>query len=43
MIIYNNNNDKRRIPSYLLTLLLKILKISVEQGRVITPLNIIKH
>ena len=42
-----NNNDKRRIPThllaYLLTLIVKELKISVEQGRVVTTLNIIKH
>ena len=34
------NNDKRRIPTYLLvyllTLIVKELKISVEQGRVVT-------
>ena len=40
-------NDKRRILAYLLayllTLIVKKLKISVEQGRVITTLNIIKH
>jgi len=39
------NNGKRRIPAYLLTLCLtlfvKELKISVEQGKVIT--SIIKH
>ena len=43
-----NNNDKRRIPpyllAYLLTLTVKELKISVEQGRVVTTLKvIIKH
>ena len=42
-----NNNDKRRISThllaYLLTLIVMELKISVEQGRVITTLNIIKH
>ena len=41
------NNDKRSIPTYLLayllTLIVKILKISVEQDRVITALNLIKH
>ena len=41
------NIDKRRIPAnlltHLLTLIVKELKISVEQGRVVTPLNIIKH
>ena len=41
------HNDKRRVPTYLLayllTLSVKILKISVEQGRVVTTLNIIKH
>ena len=42
-----NNNDKRRIVAhlltYLLTLLVKELKIIVEKGRVVTTLNIIKH
>jgi hypothetical protein len=42
-----NNNDKRRIPTYLLanmlTLIIQELKISVEQGRAATTLNIIKH
>jgi hypothetical protein len=38
-----NNNDKRKIPTYLLTLIIKELKIIVEQGRVVTTLNIIKH
>ena len=42
-----NKNDKRRIPTYLLanllTLIIKELKISVEQGRMVTTLNIIKH
>ena len=42
-----NNNDKRRIPShlltYLLTLVVKELKISVEQDRVVTTLNTNKH
>ena len=41
------NNRKRRIPTYLLayilTLIIKKLKISVEKGRVVTTLNIIKH
>jgi hypothetical protein len=41
------NNDKRRIPTYLLAYLLtsfvKELKISVEQGRVVTTLSIITH
>ena len=41
------NSDKRRIPTYLLENLLilitKPLKISVEQGTVVTTLNIIKH
>ena len=41
------NNDKRRIPThllaYLLTLIVNDLKISVEQGRVATTLNIFKH
>ena len=41
------NNDKRRIPAYflayLLTLIVKELKISVQHGRVVTTLNTIKH
>ena len=37
------NNDKRRIPTYLLTLIVKKLKVSVEQGRVVTTLNVSKH
>ena len=36
-------NDKRRIPAYLSTLIIKKLKISVEQSKMITTLNIIKH
>ena len=42
-----NKKDKWRIPTYLLayllTLIAKDLKISVEQGRVVTTLNIIIH
>ena len=42
-----NNNDKMRIPICLLanvlTLIIKELRISVEQGTVVTTLNIIKH
>ena len=38
-----NNNDKRRIPAYLLTLIVKESGVSVEQGRVVTTLNIIKQ
>jgi len=46
-----NNNDKRRIPPYLLifqpsnslALIVRELKSSVEQGRMVTTLNIIKH
>jgi hypothetical protein len=34
-----NNNDKRKILAYLLTLVVKKLKINVEQGRVVTILN----
>jgi len=41
------NNDKRRIPTYLLalylTLIVKKLKISIQKGRVVTTLNVIKH
>jgi hypothetical protein len=41
------NNDKRRIPTYLLAYLLtlnvKNMKISVEEGRVVATLDIIKH
>ena len=40
-------NDHKRITShllaYLLTLIVKELKISVEQGRAVTTLNTIKH
>ena len=47
MKINKYNNDKRIIPtytlSYLLTLIVKELKVSVEQGRVVTISNIIKH
>ena len=43
----SNNNDKRRMPSYLLAYLLtrivKELKFSVEQNNMITTLYIIKH
>jgi len=43
-----NNNYKRRIPTYLLALCLiliyvKKLRISVEQGKMVTTLNIIKY
>jgi len=42
-----NDNVKRRISSYhlalSLTLIVKDLKISVEQGRVVTTLNLVKH
>ena len=42
-----NNKDKTRIPAnllaYLLTLIVKELKIDIEQDRVVTTLNIIKH
>ena len=42
-----NNNDNKRIPTHLLahllTLIVKKLKISVKQGRVVTTLNTIKH
>jgi hypothetical protein len=41
-----NNNDKRRIPrdllANLLTLIINELKIVVEQGTVVTTLNLIK-
>ena len=41
------NNDKRRIPTYLLkyflTLIVNVLKISVEHSRVVPTLNIIRH
>jgi hypothetical protein len=43
MDIKLNNDDIRRIPTYLLTLIIKELKISIDQGRVVTTLNIIKH
>ena len=41
------NHDKRRIPTYLLanplTLVIKELEISVEQGTVVATLNVNKH
>ena len=37
------NNDERRNLAHLLALLVKVLKISLEQGRVVTTLNVIKH
>ena len=36
-----NNNDKRRVLAFLVTLIVKELKISVQYGRVVTTLNII--
>ena len=40
----NKNNVKRKILAYLLTpKFVKELKISVEHGKVVTTLNIIKH
>ena len=43
----DNNNDKRRIPTYLLayllTLIVNELTLSVEHGTVVTTLNITKH
>ena len=45
-ILKNKNNDKGRIPShllaYLLALIIKELKISVEHGRVVTTPHTIK-
>ena len=40
-----NNNDKRIIPAQHIFwyLIVKDLKISVEQGSVVTTLNMIKH
>jgi hypothetical protein len=42
-----NNNDRWRSPTYLLAYLqtpsFKKLMIYVEQGRVVTTLNVIKH
>ena len=42
-----NDNGRRRIPAYLiaylLTLVVKGLRINVEQGRVVTILHVIKH
>ena len=35
-----NNKDKGRIPAHLIV---KELKFSVEQGRVVTTFDIIKH
>ena len=37
------NNDKRRIPAYLLTLIVKELKIRVEHDRVINVVITNKH
>ena len=37
------NNDEMRSPSYLLTLIVKKIEISVEQSRVVTTLSIIKY
>ena len=37
------NNDRRRIPSYLLTLIIKEVKISIEQDKMVTKLNIIQQ
>ena len=40
----NNNNGRRRVVGCLVTLIVKKLKISVEQGRVVaTTLNILKQ
>ena len=43
----NIYNDKKRIPAsllaFILALIVKRLKISVEKDRVITHLNLIKH
>ena len=43
----NSNNDKRRIPTYLLenllTIIIKNLKIIVEQGMVVTTSNLNNH
>jgi hypothetical protein len=49
--VQKNNNDKRRkemaigkvVAHLCLTLIIKELKISVEQDKVVTTLNIIKH
>jgi hypothetical protein len=43
--IYIKHNDKRRILTYPPTLIVKKRKkkISVEQDRVVTTINIIKH
>ena len=42
-----NKNNIRRIPTYplayILTLVVEELKTSVEQGRVVTTLNVINH
>ena len=37
------NNDKKRIWAYILALIVKKVKFSVMQGKVVTILNIIKH
>jgi hypothetical protein len=46
--IYEKKNyDRRRIPTYLLanlpTLIIKELRISVEQGTMVATLNLNKH
>ena len=41
--MWNKNKDKRRISAYLLILIIKKLKISIEHGKVVTTLVIIKQ
>ena len=42
--MYNKGGGSREVATHLyLTLIVKELKISVEQGSVVTTLNIIKH
>jgi hypothetical protein len=38
--VSKNMNDRRRILGYIMTLIVKELKIHVEQGRVVTTLHI---
>ena len=37
------NDDIWRIPAYRLAMVVKELRIRVEQGRIVTTLNMIKH
>jgi hypothetical protein len=43
MKLLKKNNNKRRIPTYLLTLIVKKVGFYVEHDKMVTTLNIIKH